>query len=188
MIPKESVYIGVLLSIVLVLLSIMLFLDNQQLFMSLIEMYGYMGLFVVTFLGSATIFFVLPTDIFVFASAAFLNPFWIGIVGGLGKALGETVGYVLGLGSRKIIDRKYKKEAKKWEKMFRIHGGFFIIILFALTPLPDDIVGIVAGTLKYPFKKFLLASIIGKVTLTLILAYAGFYGIPGVLSLLSSFT
>lgn len=176
MIPKKYAFLGTVITVILIIVSIMLFLDNQSLFVSLIRQYGYLGLFLVSFIGSSTIFFVIPTDIAVFTAGAFLNPFVVGVVGGLGKTLGETIGYALGLGGRKIIERRYKKEIKEWEKSFRKHGGFFIILFFAMTPLPDDIVGIIGGTLKYPFKKFFIASLIGKIILTLALSYAGFYG------------
>jgi membrane protein YqaA with SNARE-associated domain len=176
MITKKYAFLGILITIILIIVTVMLFLDNQELFMTIIRQYGYVGLFLVSFIGSSTIFFVIPTDIAVFTTGAFLNPFVVGIVGGFGKALGETIGYALGLGSRKIIEKKYKKEIKKWEKSFRKHGGFFIILFFAMTPLPDDIVGIIGGSLKYPFEKFFIANLIGKIILTLALSYAGFYG------------
>ncbi len=159
-----------------------------EFFLYLAQTYGYLGVFLVSMIGSSTIIFILPTDIIVFAAGAILNPFLVGIVAGLGEAIGEVVGYVLGLGGRKIIDKKYKKDIKKWEKRFKKYGGFLIIVLFAATPLPDDIVGIIGGALKYPFKKFLLASFIGKTIMALALAYAGFYGINWVLSVFSPFS
>ncbi|NIM46652.1 MAG: hypothetical protein GTN40_00625 [Candidatus Aenigmarchaeota archaeon] len=152
-----------------------------EFFTSLVQTYGYLGVFLVSLIGSSTIIFILPTDIIVFAAGAILDPLLVGILAGLGEAIGEIVGYVLGLGGRKIINKKYKKDIKKWEKKFKKYGGFFIIVLFAATPLPDDIVGIIGGTLRYPFKKFLLASFIGKTIMALVLAYGGFYGINWIL-------
>jgi len=157
-------------------------------FLSIVYAYGYLGVFLVSFIGSSTIFLILPSDIVIFIAGALLNPFLVGIIGGVGEALGETTGYFLGLGGRKILDKKYKKDVRKWEKMFKKYGGFFIIILFAATPLPDDIVGIIGGTLKYPLKKFLLASIIGKIIMGLILAYGGFYGINWIKEVFSPFS
>lgn len=146
-----------------------------ELFASLMETYGYLGLFLINLISSATIIFPLPASVFVFASGAFLNPFLVGLSSALGCTLGEVTGYAVGIGGRKVIEKKWKKWIKRIEEAFRRYGGFWVIIVFAATPLPDDIVGIVGGTLKYPVKKFFVASFIGKLILNLILAYAGFY-------------
>jgi membrane protein YqaA with SNARE-associated domain len=152
-----------------------------EIFDVLVSSYGYFGVFLVSLLGSASIFFPLPSTFVVFGAALFLDPLLLGLVGGLGAAIGEFTGYVIGAGGGKIIKRKWKKDFKKAEKMFQKYGGFFIITLFAATPLPDDIVGILGGTLRYPLKKFFVATLIGKIILHLFLAYAGFYGINWVL-------
>jgi membrane protein YqaA with SNARE-associated domain len=147
-----------------------------EFFMTLVNTYGYFGLFIVNLIGSATIIFPLPSSIFVFGAGSVLNPFLVGVSSALGCALGELTGFVLGYGGRKVIGKKWNKQINKTEEMFKKYGGFWILILFAATPLPDDIVGLVAGTLKYPIKRFFVASFIGKLILNLILAYAGFYG------------
>jgi len=116
-----------------------------------------------------------------------LNPLLVGLIAGLGAAIGEFTGYGLGLGGRKVIEKKYKKDIEKVEKLFQRYGGFLIIVLFAATPLPDDIVGLLGGTLRYSLKKFFIASLIGKIILNLALAYAGFYGLNWILSVLFLF-
>ncbi|OGI12171.1 hypothetical protein A3K64_02450 [Candidatus Micrarchaeota archaeon RBG_16_36_9] len=152
-----------------------------NIFLYLINNYGYLGLFLANIIASSTIVIPLPIAIAVFASGSLLNPLLVALSSGFGAAIGEFVGYAIGTGSRKVIERKWKKWMINTEKLFQKYGGFWIIILFAATPLPDDIVGIVAGTLKYPIKKFFIASLIGKIILNLILAYAGFYGLNWIL-------
>ncbi len=152
-----------------------------EFFSSLLQTYGYFGLFLINLIGSATIIFPMPSAIFVFAAGAFLNPVLVALSSSLGCALGELTGYAVGIGGRKVIEKKWKKWIKRTEKMFCKYGGFWVIILFAATPLPDDIVGIVGGTLDYPLKKFFVASFIGKLILNLALAYGGFYGIDWIL-------
>ncbi len=148
---------------------------------SLLYTHGYLGVLIASFVGSSTIILPLPGAAVIFAAGGFLDPFWVGVFGALGSMLGELIGYVLGLGGRKVIDRRFKKDVTRWEKAFKKHGGFAIIILFAATPLPDDIVGIIGGALKYPIGKFMLASFIGKLILSLVLSYAGFYGVNWIL-------
>ncbi len=153
--------------------------------MSLIRTYGYFGLFLVNLIGSSTIIFPLPSAAFVFAAGAIMNPFLVALSSAIGCVIGEFTGYYLGRGGRRVIEKKWKKQVKKTEKLFKKYGGFWIIILFGATPLPDDVVGIVAGTFRYPVKKFVIASFIGKLILNLILAYGGFYGLNWVLKYFS---
>jgi membrane protein YqaA with SNARE-associated domain len=143
--------------------------------------YGYIGIFLISLIGSATVIFPIPSAAFVFAAGLYLNPFLLGLFAGLGAAIGEFTGYALGWGGRKVIKNKWKKWIIRTEEAFQKYGGFWVIVFFAVTPLPDDIVGIIAGTLKYPVKKFFIASLVGKVILHLILAYGGFYGIGWIL-------
>lgn len=150
-------------------------------FISLMETYGYFGIFLIGLIESSTIVFPLGFSVVIFASGAVLNPFLVGLSAGLGAAIGEFTGYALGLGGRKFIGKKWKKDIKKVEKLFQKYGGFLVIIIFAATPLPDDVVGIIAGTLKYPLKKFFIAAFIGKTILSLALAYGGLYGIKWIL-------
>jgi uncharacterized membrane protein YdjX (TVP38/TMEM64 family) len=148
----------------------------------LLKPYGYLGVFLINLIASSTIIFPLPAAAFVFGLGAVLNPFFIGLAAGLGAAIGEFTGYGIGVGSRKILKRKWKKQINDIDKLFAKYGGFFVIFIFAATPLPDDIAGIVAGVFKYPVKKYFLAVLLGKIVLNVVIAYAGFYGIKEIMS------
>lgn len=148
---------------------------------SLIANYSYLGILFVSFLGASTIILPTPAYIIIFLAAAKLNPLLVGIFGGLGAALGELTGYAVGFGGGKVIEKKWKKEIKKWGARFQKYGGFVLVVLFAATPLPDDIIGVLCGTIKYNIKKFFIASLIGKVIIHLLIAYAGYYSINWIL-------
>ncbi len=148
--------------------------------------WGYLGIFVISFVGSATIFLPLPTIFIVFFFAGILNPFLVGFFAGLGSAAGELTGYVIGKGGRKLAEKENGKWLKKSEKWVERHGIFPVLTLFAATPLPDDVVGILAGLINYDLKKFFLAVLIGKLLLHFIVAYAGFYGISWVLEIFAT--
>lgn len=157
-----------------------------EFFEMLVMTYGYLGIFLISLISYASIIFPIPSAVFVFGAGAVLNPLLVGLIAAVGSAIGEISGYVLGLGGRKVIERKWKKSIDNVEKMFQKYGGFLIIIVFGATPLPDDVVGIFAGTVRYPFKKYFIATLIGKLILNLVLAYSGFYGINWVLNVFSS--
>jgi membrane protein YqaA with SNARE-associated domain len=151
--------------------------------------WGYFGAFIISLIGSATIILPLPAFAFIFLFAGELNPILLAFVSAIGAAIGELTGYALGYGGSKIAQKKnnrWKKDLDRTEQAFKKYGGFWIIILFAATPLPDDIVGIVAGALKYSTRKFLIATFIGKLIISLIAAYAGMYSMHWVMSILGA--
>jgi uncharacterized membrane protein YdjX (TVP38/TMEM64 family) len=82
----------------------------------------------------------------------------------------------LGLGSRKALKARFKDQITWLNSSMKRYGAFPIIVVFAATPLPDDLVGIVAGLIRYDFRKFFLATFLGKLMLNAGLAWAGFYG------------
>lgn len=149
---------------------------------------GYAGVFGISVLGTATIFFVLPIDAIIFASGGYLNPVLAGIIAGIGTALGELSAYYVGRAGRKLVDikRKKKKKFSKVERMFRKYG-FWTIPIFSFTPLPMDVIGLVCGGTKYNVKKFFMGTLIGKVPRALILTIAGGYAIPWVMELAKIF-
>ncbi len=146
--------------------------------------WGYIGIFLISLIGAATIILPLPSLFFVFVMGAELNPILIALIASVGAAIGEFTGYALGYGGSSLTEKrkKWKKEIEKTEKFFQKYGGFWVIVFVGATPLPDDIVGIVAGLLKYPPKKFFLATFIGKFILHLIVALAGFYSMGWVVA------
>ncbi len=161
-------------------------------FLNLIHTFGYAGVFLASLIGSASVILPLPSFAFVFAAGSLLNPMAVGILAGIGAAIGELTGYGIGYGISYGI--KYSRKRRKIEKIRFLHNKwfrlandwakkrstFFIVLAFAVTPLPDDIIGIICGSIKYDVKKFFIATIIGKIILSLVLAYAGFYGIDWV--------
>ena len=150
---------------------------------SMVAGFGYLGIFIVSIVGSATIILPVPAFLAIFAAGSVLNPWLIGIIGGLGSTIGEFTGYLVGMGGKKVIEKRHKKWLDRAKVWFEKHGAFPIIFLFAATPLPDDVVGILCGVIKYDVKKFFLATLIGKIVMTTALAWGGFYGIGWVLSL-----
>lgn len=149
---------------------------------STVSAWGYLGVFVVSLIGNATIIFPAPAFAVIFAAGAFLNPWLVGIIAGAGSAIGELTGYVIGRGGREVIEKKHEKWLKKAKAWTDRYGFFAVLVAFAATPLPDDVVGILAGVFQYDIRKFLLATFIGKAVMCLGLALGGFYSAGWVLS------
>ena len=141
---------------------------------------GYLGVFFIGFLSSVTIFLPTPAFAIVFALAApqfGFNPLLLGLFAGTGAAFGELTGYILGYGGKAVLLKKYRKQLAKVEAGFKRYGAPAIIFVFAVTPLPFDIVGMFCGIVGYPWKKFFIATLAGKLVKYVAIAYAGFYGI-----------
>jgi len=131
--------------------------------------YGYFGVFIISLLSAATIFIPAPGWIAVIALGGVLNPYILGIVAGIGSGIGELTGYMIGNGAR-TLSRKEIDTQKKLIKKY----GMWVILVLAFIPNPlFDVAGLVAGALKIPVWKFLLATIAGRILRFVVLAYFG---------------
>jgi membrane protein YqaA with SNARE-associated domain len=146
-----------------------LILDWMERFAS---QFGYLGVFIISFIGSVSVIFPIPYTIVIYFLGSFLDPIFVAISGGLGSALGEFSGYILGYYGRTIIS---EKKRKKMDYMLKIFGkyGPAAIFLFALTPLPDDLLFIPLGVMRYPLWKAFIPALFGKTLMTFIVAYSG---------------
>jgi membrane protein YqaA with SNARE-associated domain len=134
---------------------------------------GYLGVFVISLAANATIVLPIPTLIVVLPLATVLNPFYLGVVAGVGGAIGELTAYVAGFSGRGIwSDNKVYQRAVTWLKKWGIGVVFFI----SATPLPMDVMGLAAGNLRFPVWKYLIGVIPGKIAKYVVLAYATAWG------------
>jgi len=149
----------------------------------IVQTLGYPGLFFVNLVSCSSIFFPLPGYILVFIFGGILNPFLVAIFAALGATFGGLTAYGLGRGGGYVLKQKQKKYFEMGKEWFKKGRGFLVIILFAATPLPYDLIGILAGIFNYHLKKFILATFLGKMIMHSVLAFGGFYGINWLLNI-----
>lgn len=142
----------------------------------IVTAYGYLGAFMMCIVGNVSIILPIPFALVVYAFGATLNPLILGIVSGVGSTIGEMSAYLIGRGGRKVIEDKYGNRLDAVKKLIERHG-MMVIILVSLLPIPDDLLLIPLGMMKYPAKKLLAAMLIGKTGMCLFLAYAGAYSL-----------
>ncbi len=145
--------------------------------------------FIVCLVGSASIGFPIPFPFILFTLSNSVlirygnqgllleeilvnGGYWLEILGfvifgGLGSALGELSGYIIGYSSKTIFkdsDSEVFKNLNGFSKLFLENRKStpVYIFLFALTPLPDDILFLPLGMLKYPWWKAIIPAWIGK--------------------------
>jgi len=151
----------------------------QQLFEwleNLAVQYGYFGIFLISFIGALSIIFPIPYTVIIFTLGGVFEPLWIAVAAGIGSAVGEFSGYLLGFGGRRVISERYKKKMGFLVKLFDRFGPI-VIFVFALTPLPDDLLFIPLGVMRYSFIRAFVPALIGKFCMNLIVAYSGRFSI-----------
>ena len=147
------------------------------------QQYGYLGVFLTSLLGAVTIIFPFPYTLIIYFMGGFLDPFFVAIAGGLGSAVGEFSGYLAGYYGRKIVGEKHQRQMDYMMKLFDRYGSLGIF-LFALTPLPDDLLFIPLGIMRYKFIKAFVPCFLGKLLMSYILAYSGKHSIEFIRNLL----
>lgn len=132
---------------------------------------GYLGIFLINLIGSATIILPAPSLVATFIGGSIYNPLFVGIFSGIGASLGELTGYMAGYGGSAFIteDKKFKL-VEKWMNK----NGFLTILILALIPNPFfDFSGIFSGATHYSIKKFLSAVMIGKIIRFVVISFLG---------------
>lgn len=157
----------------------MQFQDLIDWMLSVSMQYGYLGIFLISLVGASAILFPIPYTIIIFILGGLksggnwvFEPIWIAVAAGIGAAIGEFTSYLLGFGGRRAIGEKFKKKMGLLAKVFNKFGPV-VIFVFALTPLPDDLLFIPLGVMRYSVIKAFIPALIGKFTMNLIIAYSG---------------
>ncbi len=136
--------------------------------------YGYFGVFFISMLGALSVFLPIPYTVVIFTLGGLqtFDPLWIAVAAGAGAAVGEFSGYLIGFGGRRVIGEKYKKKMDFLTKLFRKFGAI-VIFVFALTPLPDDLLFIPLGIMRYNLLRAFVPALLGKFVSNFIIAYSG---------------
>jgi len=159
--------------------------NMSQWLKSLALQYGYLGIFIVSFAGSASVIFPIPYTLVIFyaGSTRMFDPLLIALSGGTGSGIGEILGYFLGYYGRAVLSDERKRKIDYIVKVFNRYG-MVAVFIFALTPLPDDLLFIPLGIMRYSFLRFFIPCLAGKILMCLILAYGGYLSIEIIESLL----
>lgn len=152
--------------------------------------------FFICLIGNASVGFPIPYPfiIFSFSNSIFIRytnlglnlsqvllngSFWLeilvlAVVGGLGSALGELVGYVIGIGAKKVATKSHSKTLNNVQGFGKIvlehpKSMHFIIFIAAALPIPDDPIWISLGMSdkKFNFPICIIWAWLGKNVTTL---------------------
>ena len=124
---------------------------------------GPYGLFILSFIESS--FFPIPPDILLIplALASPDKALWFALIATTGSVLGGMFGYLIGyVGEKAVLERFFAKN--KIERVHNLMNKYeaWGVFAAALTPIPYKLATIAAGVFYVDFKKFVLASILGR--------------------------
>ncbi len=172
--------------------------------------YGYLGVFVVGVLCGISII-PAPTLVMVFTLGGVLDPLFVGLVAGFGGGIGGITVYLTGAGVETVwsrfrargrayesepgqaYDLVHPVESRFWSKGEVLYnrlvkwvggrgGTWTLFISSALVISPFYFAGLAAGSLRMGLIKFFLISWAGKTIRYLIISYAGYYALDGLLN------
>ncbi|MCX8171304.1 MAG: VTT domain-containing protein [Candidatus Bathyarchaeota archaeon] len=138
--------------------------------------YGYLGVFIACFIGTLSVVIPIPYTVIIFMLGRWLDPALLAVSAGFGAALGEFLGYMMGYLGRVVMSDERKKKMEYMLKVFDRYGPL-AIFFFALTPLPDDLLFIPLGIMRYNFIKAFIPCVSGKMLMSFILALGGRFSI-----------
>jgi len=175
---EYTLLIGVLLLLTGFAIAFFYFSANVE----SLKSYGYAGLFLINVIGAASILLPSPAAASVFGGGALLNDFlgvpafvWVGLVAGLGEAIGEFSGYAAGYGGRILIEgRPAYARIQGWME----RRGTITMFLMSTIPNPlFDVAGLAAGAVQMPVGRFFVAVLAGKVIKDTWMAAVGGVGV-----------
>ncbi|MEM0465722.1 MAG: hypothetical protein QXW97_03420 [Candidatus Pacearchaeota archaeon] len=177
--------IGYLIFIItLILWSVFLMYYSPQ---KIISKIGNQNAYIISFLsaliGGTSILFPFPYYLFVltFGSGG-ANPFILGISAGVGLIIGDSTSYLIGYKGKEILPDKLNVIFKKLyffcnNSKYKWFIPIFLFFYGAIIPLPNDVIVISLGLVKYPYLKLIMPLGLGSIVFNTILAFAGFYGL-----------
>ncbi len=168
--PKNRITLARILALfIVVALSIFVYSIRDR--AEELAVYGYPGIFLLSFLAYATVLLPAPGVWVVFTMGSVFNPLGVAIAAGTGAALGELSGYLAGFSGQAVVERVdiYERLTVWMQK----NGSLTILVLAAIPNPFFDLAGVAAGSLKMHVVRFLFWCWIGETIKMAIFAFAG---------------
>jgi membrane protein YqaA with SNARE-associated domain len=165
--------------------------------------YGYLGLFLISFLAGGPLPIPVPYMVITFIFGGLLHPALVGVTCGLGLGVGGTLLYLTGRGGRRFFPwgnvftfannpasdvpssriSRLVSRLLRWARIPQIMNiaqrrGSLVVFLMSAAINPFFVpMAIAMGTLRYRWWKFFLMCCAGQTVKSLGIAYAGYLGL-----------
>jgi uncharacterized membrane protein YdjX (TVP38/TMEM64 family) len=156
-------------------------------FVRALEGYGYLGAFLISILGGATIIVPVPMLAIVFALGGVLTPYWVGVAAGLGETIGALVIYITGHGAGTALFGSEGKLQGAYLRMMRLMEQRGSLTLFLLSAILNPFfypAALAAGATRFGIRKYFFICFAGKTIKGFTVAYAGYWGLRWLLRML----
>jgi membrane protein YqaA with SNARE-associated domain len=150
-----------------------------------LQRYGYLGAFLISILGGATIIIPVPMLAVVFALGGVMKYTWlVGISAALGELIGALTIYMTGHGAGKALtNSKHGKIQSAYERLLGLMERRGSITLFAVASVVNPFfypAALAAGALRFGLKRYVLIVLTGKLIKCMTVVYAGYWGLKGI--------
>lgn|GEM_PF-5048827 len=131
----------------------------------------YIVVFIVTLIGNASIFIVIPYPLAIlYAIESNINIAILIVVASLAAATGELLSYALGVLGRRITESHIALYNKLGNVLRKNRKKVYLaIFIAAMTPLPDDLILIPLGLARFGLMRSFAPCFLGKLVLIIIL-------------------
>ena len=137
---------------------------------------GYIGLTLVSFFGSLIPFVPLPSFLLL-ATMSVGDQFdlhIIALISAFTATGAKIIVFSVSYGGRRIIGEKSRKRMRPFERLVKKYGAAAAFFA-AATPMPDDLIYVPLGLAKYNPKRFIVATLAGKIVLSYVIVFASHY-------------
>ncbi len=188
---KQAAFWGYFLGITGIIVTILMFVAiivfREEL--ESLRHYGYLGAFLISILGGATIIIPVPMLAVVFAlGSAMTSPlsvFFLGMSAAFGELLGALTIYMTGHGAGRAISSSAKGRMQKaYEKMLRLMERRGPLTLFIVASVINPFfypAALAAGALRLGLRKYTVIVFAGKIIKCQTVVFLGYFGLKGIL-------
>ena len=203
---RQYIITGLLVTTTCITVAGSVFLIMNWEHVSRLQPHSYSGLFLISLLAGAPIPIMTPGILITFVLGSILNPVLVGVVAGLGNAVGNILAYLTGRGGVRffsttgIFSQADETDSSRIGRFFRkIKGsrllGFAnqqgMVAVFLLSIFPNPLLTpmvLSLGAARFNFMKFLVACWAGQTIQAMLLAYIGHLGLRSLLRFLGVFS
>ena len=182
-----SYFIGILGIILTILMFVGIFVYQKEL--ESLRHYGYLGAFLISILGGATVVVPVPMLAVVFALGSAmgspLQVFFLGMAAATGELIGAWTIYMTGHGAGRAISNSARGRAQKsYEKMLKLMERRGPLTLFIVASVVNPFfypAALAAGVLRLGIRKYSLIVFAGKIIKCQTVVFLGYFGLKSIL-------
>jgi uncharacterized membrane protein YdjX (TVP38/TMEM64 family) len=138
----------------------------------------------ISIIGGAIIVVPVPMLAVVFALGGVLTPYWVGIAAGLGETFGALTIYMTGHGAGTALFRSNGRLQGAYLRIMGVMERRGSLALFLLSAILNPFfypAALAAGAMRFGVRKYFFITWAGKTIKGLTVAYAGYWGLRGLL-------